>query len=98
MASIVGIVSRHGLRNEAHRRNQPSKSKLVLYRPLLHFHSHVKQLYMSNKTKCFSYKSGHGMRGHTHMEMFKEELAWAKDTWLRVISSMLFKTVIPLRD
>ena len=47
MAPIVGIVSSCGLRNEARRRNQPIKSKLALYKPLLHFYS---QLYMSNKT------------------------------------------------
>ena len=32
----------------------------------------------------------------THL---KEELAWAADKWLRVISNiMLFKTVAPLRN
>ena len=50
MAAIVGIISRHGLRNESRHRNQPNKSKLALYKPLLHFYSHVKQLYTSNKT------------------------------------------------
>ena len=34
MAAIVGIASRRGLRIEAHHRNQPNKSKLVLYKPL----------------------------------------------------------------
>ena len=35
MTAIVGIVSRHGLAVEAHHRNQPNKSKLVLHKPLL---------------------------------------------------------------
>ena len=37
MTAIVGIDSMHGLRTEARHRNQPSKSKLELYKPLLHF-------------------------------------------------------------
>ena len=61
MAAIVDIVSRRDLRIEARRRNQPNKSKLALYKPLLHLYSHIKQLYISNKTKRFSYK---GVREH----------------------------------
>ena len=50
MVAIVSIVSRCVLRNEVRRRNQPNKSKLALYKSLFHFYSHLKQLYMSNKT------------------------------------------------
>ena len=71
MAAIVSIVSRRDLRNEMCCRNQPNKSKLALYKPLLDFYSHLKQLYMSNKTERFSYKDGCGMRGHTHIEVIK---------------------------
>ena len=71
MAAIVGIDSRRGLRIEAHCRNQSNKSKLALYKPLLHFYSHLKQLYISNKTECFSYKGGCGMRGRTRIKAFK---------------------------
>ena len=71
MAAIVGIVSRRGLRIEVRRRNQPNKSKLVLYKPLLRSYSHLKQPYISNKTKCFSYKGGCGVHGRSHMEAFK---------------------------
>ena len=71
MAAIVGIVSRRGLRIEAHRTNQPNKSKLALYKPLLHLYSHLKQPYISNKMKCFSYKGGCGVHGRTRIEMFK---------------------------
>ena len=92
MAAIVGIVNKHGLRNEARRRNQCNKSKLALYKPLLHFYSHLKQLYISNKTESFSCKSGCGVHGCTRIETFKEELAWATDKQLQVISNiMLFK-------
>ena len=37
MAAIVSIISRRGLTIKVHHRNQPNKSKLVLYKPLLHF-------------------------------------------------------------
>ena len=50
IVAIVGIIHRRGLRNEVCFRNQPNKSNLALYKPLLHFYSHLKQLYMSNKT------------------------------------------------
>ena len=35
MTAIVGINSRHGLKIEARHTNQPHKSKLALYNPLL---------------------------------------------------------------
>ena len=99
MTAIVGIVSRRGLTIEACRRNQANKSKLVLYKPLLCLYSHLKQPYISNRTKRFSFKGGRGMHGCTRIKVFKEELAWATYKWLRVISNiMLFKTVIPLRN
>ena len=31
------------------------------------------------------YKGGCSMRGHTCIEVFKEELTWAIDKWLQVI-------------
>ena len=71
MAAIFGIISRRGLRNQVHHRNQPNKNKLVLYKPLLHFYSHLKQLYMSNKTEPLSYKSGCGVHGHTCIKVIK---------------------------
>ena len=36
MAGVVDIISRCGLSIDAHRRNQPNKSKLVLYEALIH--------------------------------------------------------------
>ena len=77
MAAIFGIVSRRGLRIEARRINQSNKSKLVLYKPLLLFYSHLKQPYISNKTKCFSYKVGVVHVGVHVSRCLKEELAWA---------------------
>ena len=71
MAAIVGIISRHGLNIEAHHRKQPNISKLSLYKPLLHFYNHLKQLYLSNKIKHFSYKGVCGIRGWTHIKTFK---------------------------
>ena len=58
MTAIVGIISRRGLSIEARRRNQANKSKLALYKPLLCLYSHLKQPYISNRTKHFSYKGG----------------------------------------
>ena len=71
MAAIVGIVSRRGLRIEVRHRNQSNKSKLALYKPLLCLYSHLKQPYISNKTKRFSYKGGCGVHGCTRIEAFK---------------------------
>ena len=100
MSAILSIISRHGLRNEARHRNQPNKSKLALYKPLIHFYSHSKQLYTSNKTEHFSCKGGCGMCRHIHISrQLKEELTWATDKQLKVISNiMLFKRLIPLRN
>ena len=66
MTAIASIDSRRGLRIEACHRNQPNKSKLALYKPLLHFYSDLKQLYTSKKTEHFSYKGGYSVCGHTH--------------------------------
>ena len=99
MAAIVGIVSRRGLRIEARHRNQANKSKLALYKPLLCLYSHLKQPYISNRTKRLSYKGGRGMLDVHVSRHLKEELAWATYKQLRVISNiMLFKTVIPIRN
>ena len=90
MAAIVGIGSRGGIRIEVRRRNKPNKRKLVLYKPLLHLNNHLKQPYISNKTKHFSYKGGCGVSGRTCIEAFKEELAWSTYKRLRVISNTMF--------
>ena len=42
MAALVGIVSRRGLTIEAHHRIQPNKSKLALYKPIVHVYSQFK--------------------------------------------------------
>ena len=71
LQGIVGIISRRGLRIEARHRNQANKSKLALYKPLISLYSHLKQRYISNKTKHFSYKGERGMRGRTRIKAFK---------------------------
>ena len=58
MAAVVGIISGRGLNVHMHRRYQPNKSKLVLYKPLLCCNNHLKQLQF-NKMEGFSYKGGH---------------------------------------
>ena len=74
-AAIVDIVSSCGLRIGARRTNQPNKSKLALYKPLLCLNSHLKQPYISNKTKRFSYKGGHG--GRARIEAFQRRAGLA---------------------
>ena len=37
VATVAGIVSKHGLTIEAHCRNQLNKTKLVLYKPIIYF-------------------------------------------------------------
>ena len=76
MAAIVGIISRGGLRIEARRRNQPNKSKLALYKPLLCLYSHIKQPPISSKTKRLRYKGVCGVCVGVHVSRrLKEELA-----------------------
>ena len=58
MAAVVIIDDGHGLTIEACHINQPNKSKLLLYKLLLHFNVPFKQLCTSNKTEHFSYKGG----------------------------------------
>ena len=77
MAAIVDIVSRCGLRIGAHHRNQPNKNKLALYKPLLCLYSHLKQPYISNKTKRFSYKGGRGVCGRARIEVFQRRAGLA---------------------
>ena len=77
MAPIVNIVSRRGLRIGVRHRNQPNKSKLALYKPLLRLYSHLKQPYISNKAKRFSYKGGRGVRGCARIEAFQRRAGLA---------------------
>ena len=71
MAGIIVIVIRRSLTFESDHRNQPNKSKLALNKPLLHFSSKLKQLYISTKMELFFHKGGCGIRGCTHIETFK---------------------------
>ena len=69
MAAVVSIISRHSLRIEAYHRTNLI-SKLALYN--FNWNSHLKQLYISNKTDYFNYKGGCGIRVLRHL---KEVLA-----------------------
>ena len=63
----------------------------MLYKELIHCNSCQKQLYSSNKMEYFSYKGGCDVYSRTHIKAFKEELAWAIEKQLWVISNkMLF--------
>ena len=53
------------------------------------FNSHLKQLYLSNKTVRFSYKGGCGVLAVHVSSQLKGELAWATDKQLQVISNIM---------
>ena len=93
---IIGIVSRHGLGIEACYRNQPNKVSYHCISHCFHFKSSVKQLYISNKTECFSYKGGYGIHECMCIEAFTKELVWAIDKQLWVISNIM--SVLSLRN
>ena len=65
--ALVGIVSRRGLSIDTWCENQANKHKLALYKSSIHFNTSLKQLYISNKMECFSYK---GRCGVMHNEAF----------------------------
>ena len=53
MTFVVDIISMCGLSIDTHHRNQPNKSKLVLYKAkaiTYAFNSHLKQLYIDKTT------------------------------------------------
>ena len=87
MAAVVGIISGRDLSIHTHRENRVSY--IALYKPLLHCSSYLKQLYLSNKTECFSFKDRRGWCGCTLIE-----LAWAADKWLRVINTIMLVIVL----
>ena len=84
IAGIVdtSLVARSGLTIEAGHRNQ---LKLALYKPWIYFYSHLKYLYISNKTEHFSCKLGVAYVGMCILRLLKQELAWATDKELWVI-------------
>ena len=59
-----------------------------MYSPLLHFNSLQNScMYTSNKMEHFSYLGGFGMM---YSKVCKEQLAWAIDKQLWVISNVLY--------
>ena len=96
--TVVGIISRHGLSIDVCYRNQSNKSKVALYKPLIHY---LKQLYISNRTKPCSYKDECGVRGcGICIKAFKIRTGLGYiDNWFWVISNIiLLKTVIPPKE
>ena len=69
--AVVVITGRHDLSNEVCHRNQPNKSKLVLYKLSIHFNSSLQQLHISNKTAHFNYEGRCGVHKHTEIEASK---------------------------
>ena len=62
MALAVDITDGRGLSNKAHRELLPKKSKGMLYLPFVTRLKVFNQLYITNKTERFSFKSGRAMR------------------------------------
>ena len=77
MAAMVGIGSRCGLTIEVHHKTQPNKSKIALYKPLLHVYSDLKKQYTSRKTERFSYGDGCGIHGHTPSKVIKRRAGFS---------------------
>ena len=82
MAALVGIDSRCVLRIEVRHRNQPYKNKLALYKPLLHFYSHLKQPYEITRRSTSVIKVYEACVDVHISRRLKEELAWATDKQL----------------
>ena len=89
MAAIAGKNSGRGPRTIVHRRNQPTKSQPALYKPLLHFHSHLKISIHKQQAGVPQSQRWYGMHWHTHIKVSKEELAWAADKHLWVICDQI---------
>ena len=88
MAGVVGIVSGHDVSIYTRRGNWPNKSKLVLYKPLLHYNSRLKQLYSEVTRRSASVIKVSVVDVDVHVSShLKEELTWAIDKRLRIIST-----------
>ena len=86
MATVVGIIARHGLTIEVYYRNQPKNLALYKPLPLQSFKTAVHK----QQDGALSYKGGCGMHGHVHIKVSKKELAWATDKRLWVTSNIMF--------
>ena len=68
---VVDIINRHGLSIDVHCRSQLDESTLALYKPLIHFNSYLKHLYVCNKMKHLKYEGGCGKCGHIRIKALK---------------------------
>ena len=100
MVVIAGIISTMALQlKHVVESNLTRASYVTLHKLLLHFYNHLKQLYISSKTGSSVIKVSVAYVYVPISRCLKQELAWATDKLLWVISNiMLFKTVIPLRN
>ena len=62
MAFAIDTVDGRGLSNEARRVLLPKKSKVMPYLPFITRYKPFNQLYITNKTKRFSFESGRSVR------------------------------------
>ena len=95
------IVSGHGFYTHACHTNQPNKSKPALYKPLIHMYSHAIKTFVTcikdNALQLYRWVWCVCVGIILVLMCLKEELAWATDKWLWVISIiMLFRTIITL--
>ena len=87
MAAVVGIVSGHDISIYTCHGNYLNKSKLALYKLLLQCNSHLKSCSEVTQRSTSVIKVGVvdvDVRVSSHL---KEELTWAIDKQLQVISS-----------
>ena len=62
MALAIDTIDGWGLSNKACRELLPKKSKVTLYFPFILQYKPFNQLYITNKTERFSFKSGHAVQ------------------------------------
>ena len=89
MATEVDINSGHDVSIYTCCGNYPNKSKLVLYKLLLHCNYHLKQLQLSNKIERFGFEVGVVDVDVRVSSYLKEELALAVDKRLWAISTIM---------
>ena len=80
MAAVVDIDNGHGLSIYRRHGNYPDKSKLALYKPLLHCSNHFKPRQSASVLKVGMVDIDVHILSH-----LKEELAWTVDKWLQII-------------
>ena len=86
MAAVVGIVSGCDISIYTRRENFPNKSKLVLYKPLVHCNSSCSEVTQQSASVIKVGVVDIDVCVWSHL---KEELTWAIDKWIWVISTIM---------